>query len=133
MATYKNQINIKIGELQPPLEHQSNDGELFLKALNWTALRNVMSDLTDPEFKLWIYLQQWRGKGNYEFSPANLHILFGWSDNSARKYKDGLERKDYLVMIGKNLYQFIPYPLSLVGRAAIFRETNRENLSKNLV
>ena len=133
MATYANQKRIIIEplgqiEYKGQEKKEGQPEKQFLKALLWDELQNVMTDLTPPEFMLWTYLQKWRGKGYYDFSPADLKILFGWADNSARKYKNGLEMKGYLIKKSNNKYHFIAYPNSVTARAALIREKNREQL-----
>ena len=124
---YANQSQFKIMPLGE-LEHTRDTTDQFLTSLNWQPLLNVMSDLTDPEFKLWFYILKWRG-GNaiYQFSPADLEINFGWSENSARNYKKQLEIKGYLVKQSKNIYEFNPYPTIAEKNAALKREKNRSN------
>jgi len=126
MANYANQTVINIMDLQPPLQHiKSEDSESFLMALNWHALLNVMTDLEPSEYMLWQYLLKWSGQKYYNFSPADLEINFGWSENSARKYRDMLMKKGYLEKVSKNQYVFNPYPSVVEERAAAIREQNR--------
>lgn len=123
---YKNQKRISIEELKSPLRHSKEDkNKQFLLSMNWEELLNVMSDLDAPEYVLWQYLLKWRGQGYYDFSPADLEINFGWSENSARKYKKGLEDKKYLTKNSENRYVFNPYPSEVENRAAKRREENR--------
>lgn len=123
MPDIRNQHFIKIEELGRPLEHLSGE-TYFLKALNWEPLMNVMSDLSHSAFIMWMYLNKWRGKGVYEFSPANIEDNFGISDVTIRKYKQELIEKGYLVQESQNHFSFIPYPENTDGRAALTREKN---------
>ena len=129
MANYKNQKRINIGELKTPLLHikkeKEDEKEQFLLSLNWKELLNVMSDLEPAEYILWQYLLKWRGKTFYDFSPADLEINFGWSENSSRKYRNALEKKGYIIKNSQNQYEFIPYPEVVELRAAAIREKNR--------
>lgn len=134
---YKNQKRIYIPEELGIIEHKSNPNTQFLVALEWEQLLNVMTDLTAPEFMLWEYILKWRGKRPnendaryYDFSPANLYILFGWSENSSRKYLAELEKKKYLIAKSQNSYDFIPYPEEVKGRAAILREQRRNHITE---
>lgn len=139
MANYKNQNRININEDLGKIVHPAQTDSQFLIALEWEPLLNIMTDLTAPEFMLWEYILKWRGprKENnnqryYDFSPADLHILFGWSENSARKYLKELEKKRYIISQGKNSYVFVPYPEEVQGRAAIIREKRRnKNIAEN--
>lgn len=128
MANYRNQKTIQIepfGELQ---HMGAEDKQQFLLALNWDALLNIMTDLDPPTYILWQYLLKWRGKdGGYDFSPADLKINFGWSENSSRKYLKNLEELGYLIEKTKNKYVLIPYPENVKMRAAFKREQNRNN------
>ena len=105
--------------------HIKTDEKQFLLSLNWNELLNVMSDLEPAEYILWQYLLKWRGQTYYDFSPADLEINFGWSENSSRKYKEGLEKKGYITKNSKNQYEFNPYPEIVELRAAAIREKNR--------
>lgn len=131
MASYPNQTIINIGAIESPLLHlkdekkQNGEAKQFLLALNWDELLNVMIDLEPPEFMLWQYLSKWGGQGYYNFSPADLETNFGWSENSIRKYKDGLEKKGYLIKVSRTQYTFNPYPEIVEMRAAANREKNR--------
>jgi len=122
MANYANQkvfLIQELGELQHTIQEQDKN-KSFLVALNWDKLLNVMIDLDPPEFVLWLYILKWRGKDRgYNFSPADLEEHFGWSENSSRKYRQGLEKKKYLVPISKTFYNFIPYPETTQERADI--------------
>ena len=139
MANYKNQKRININEDLGKIVHTAQNDSQFLIALEWEPLLNIMTDLTAPEFILWEYILKWRGprKENnnqryYDFSPADLNILFGWSENSARKYLQELEKKQYIISQGKNSYVFVPYPEEVQGRAAIIREKRRnKNIAEN--
>lgn len=126
---YANQTSIKIKALGE-IEHEYNSPEQYLAALNWNELLNVMSDLEPAEFVLWQYLLKWRGgEAIYNFSPIDLKVQFGWSENSSRKYKKSLENKGYLVKTSSKTFDFIPYPECVESRAALKREKNR-NLCK---
>ena len=130
MANYKNQTTIHIGALEQPLLHikkeKGEETESFLLSLNWEPLLDVMSDLSAEEYMLWCYLLKWRGQGHYDFSPADLEDKLGWSDTSARKYRDGLVKKDYLTKVSNNTYNFNPFPEIVRYRAAKVREDNRK-------
>ena len=123
MANYANQYTIKIEDLGR-LKHETGDDQ-FLVALNWNELLDVMSDLEPPVFVLWEYLLKWRGKKDgYDFSPSDLKVRFGWSENSVRKYRKILEEKGYLKLDGKTYY-FSPYPSGVEDRARQIREYNK--------
>lgn len=124
MSDIRNQHFIEITELGQPLEHLQGSEIQFLKALNWEPLMNIMSDLSHSAFIIWIYLNKWRGKGVYEFSPANIEDNFGISDVTIRKYKKELIDKGYLKPISTNRFIFIPYPENVQYRAAYEREQN---------
>lgn len=124
MPDFRNQHFIKIEELGQPLEHTKDADAQFLKALNWGPLMNVMSDLSHSAFIMWMYLNKWRGRGVYDFSPADIEDNFGISDVTIRKYKQELLEKGYLVQTSQNHFRFVPYPENTDGRAALKREEN---------
>lgn len=134
MANYKNQKRIYINENLDTIAHTTKKDSQFLIALEWEPLLNIMSDLSAPEFMLWEYILKWRGPRKedsnqryYDFSPADLNVLFGWSENSSRKYLQELEKKKYIISQGKNSYMFIPYPEETASRAAIKRAERKMN------
>lgn len=130
MARYENQYRIYIQDLGA-LEHTKDRNEQFLAPLNWEQLNDVMTDLTDPEFKLWMYILKWRGARKdgsaayYDFSPSDLSINFKWDDKSARKYRDNLVEKKYLIMNSDQTFLFYPYPAEVPLRASKIREEQR--------
>lgn len=92
-----------------------------------------MADLDSPTFVLWQYILKWRGKKEgYSFSPADLEIRFGWTENSSRKYFKTLVEKHYLTQMNNTYYSFTPYPEEVSYRAAKFREDNRIKREKRL-
>jgi len=118
MANYKNQLRINITDdnfkkIIHPKETQSS----FLQPLEWDKIISVMNVLSGNEFKIYMYLLKWKGQEYYDFSPTDLEIQLGLSENTIRKIRDNFIQLGFLVPISKNVYSFDPFPVQLTNLA----------------
>ena len=106
---YRNQTVIENITLNN-IRHNEGVQEQWLQPLSWEKLCIPLGLLTGNEYKLYMYILKWAGKGTYEFSPANLQIELGFKEDTARKSKKKLEEYGFLTLMRQNHYSFDPLP-----------------------
>ena len=76
--------------------------------------------LSHTAFKVWLYFIKWDGKGEVEFSPAEIYESFGVSETSARRAFTELEQYGYINKVEdkKNVYTFTPIATKMVSETA---------------
>jgi len=67
-----------------------------------------MSVLTGNEFKVFLYLFKWAGKNEYFFSPTDLSINLGMSEDTARDSLKKLINLEYVKQISTYSFTFSP-------------------------
>ena len=114
MANYANQKTIKLGHLSD-IKHKEKTSEQFLQPVNWAPLKEAMRLLSGNGFKLYMYLLSWEGKDKYEFSPAGIAKETKMSDEGARKARNELVQKGFLMPIDSNYLEFFPISRTTVS------------------
>lgn len=109
MANYKNQ-NIITDISVDKIKHNEGVRESWMQPFRWDAMKVPFFLLTGNEFKLYIYLFSWAGKGEYEFSPAALQPILNISEDTARKIFKAFIDYGYLIQTGTHKYSFDPMP-----------------------
>ena len=114
MANYANQKTIKLGHLSD-IKHKEGKQEQFLQPVNWAPLKEAMRLLSGNGFKLYMYLLSWEGKGVYDFSPAGIAKETKMSDEGARKARNELVEKGFLIPMDNGHLEFFPISRTTVS------------------
>ena len=109
MANYKNQNTITDISVNK-IKHNTGVEEPWMQPFKWDAMKVPFFLLTGNEYKFYMYLFSWAGKGTYDFSPAALQQLLDISEDTARKIFKTFIDYGYLIQIGTHRYSFDPAP-----------------------
>lgn len=116
MANYANQKRITLSNLTDIKHREGVKGEHWLQPTKWEPIKEAMRILNGNAFKLWMYLLSWEGQGYYDFSPSDIAKTLSMSDEGARKARNELIEKGYLIEMENNKMVF--YPISRTNVAA---------------
>jgi len=111
---YPNQKVITLGHLTD-ITYRKTDEGAWLQPLKWDPIKEAMRVLNGNAFKLWMYLLSWEGKGEYEFSPANIAKELKMSDEGARNARKELIDKGYVIEVSENKLEFFPISRTTVA------------------
>jgi len=109
MANYKNQNTITDISVDK-IKHNEGVKESWMQPFKWDAMKVPLFLLTGNEYKLYMYLFSWAGKGVYDFSPVALRPILDVSEDTARKIFKSFIDYGYLIQIGTHRYSFDPAP-----------------------
>ncbi len=110
MPNYKNQKIIKVN-IDKIIHKEGDKTHTFLRPINWDPLMMAMGILSGNEFKIYLYLYKWSGgEQKYDFSPADIYIKLGISEDTARKAFKTLTNLKFLIQESNLRYQFDPMP-----------------------
>lgn len=109
MANYKNQnliTNISVDKIK----HATGVEEAFMQPFSWDKMSKILFLLNGNEYKLYMYLLKWAGKGEYEFSPADISNKLDFKEDTARKIFKTFIQYKILIPITNHHYNFDPFP-----------------------
>lgn len=109
MANYKNQnliTNISVDKIK----HTTGIDEAFMQPFSWDKMSKILFLLNGNEYKLYMYLLKWAGKGEYEFSPADIANKLDFKEDTARKIFKTFIQYKILIPITNHHYNFDPFP-----------------------
>ena len=111
MANYKNQNTI-VGISVEKIRHNEGVHESWMQPFSWEKMAPIMFLLNGNEYKFYMYLLKWAGKGSYEFSPVNLSKCLNFGEDTARKIFKRFLELGFLVQDSarKHNYIFDAYP-----------------------
>ena len=126
MANYANQQRIIINFVEPLLhtkdqKDENGDTIQFCQPFNWEPMLNIMLVLNGNEYKVYMYLLKWAGKGIYDFSPADLETRLNISESTSQKIKKRFIELGFFERISQNKFNFIPVPKNLKIQAQILQ------------
>ena len=109
MANYKNQKLITDISVEK-IKHYADVKEAWMQPFSWEKMTIPLFLLSGNEFKVYMYLFSWAGKGEYEFSPADILNKLNIKEDTARKTFNNFIKYGYLVEVKPLRYRFDPAP-----------------------
>lgn len=113
MANYKNQ-NLITDISVEKIQHNESVQESWMRPFQWDKMKQMMYLLSGNEYKFYMYLFSWAGKGEYEFSPADLVKRLDFGEDTARKIFKHFIELGFLVQQNAHRYSFDAYPAKAV-------------------
>jgi len=113
MANYKNQ-NLITDISVEKIQHNESVQESWMRPFQWDKMKQMMYLLSGNEYKFYMYLFSWAGKGEYEFSPADLVKRLDFGEDTARKIFKHFIELGFLIQQGTHRYSFDAYPAKAV-------------------
>ena len=111
---YANQKRIILGNLKN-IAHKDKEKVPYLQPVNWGPIKEAMRLLSGNGLKLYMYLLSWEGQGYYDFSPAGIAKELNISDEGARRARDELIDKGFLIVRSENTLEFFPISQTTVS------------------
>ena len=109
MANYKNQNTITEISVEK-IKHFAGTDEAFMQPFSWDKMSKILFLLTGNEYKLYMYLLKWAGKGEYQFSPSDISDKLNFKEDTSRKIFKTFVQYKILTQISNGHYIFDPYP-----------------------
>lgn len=109
MANYKNQNTITEISVEK-IKHFAGVDEAFMQPFSWDKMSKILFLLTGNEYKLYMYLLKWAGKGEYQFSPSDISDKLNFKEDTSRKIFKTFVQYKILTQISNGHYIFDPYP-----------------------
>lgn len=114
MANYKNQ-NVITDISVERIKHEAGETEAWMQPFSWPKVFKPLYLLSGNEFKFYMYIFSWAGKGEFEFSPAALERALNFKEDTARKVFKKFIEYGILKPTATHRYTFDPYPDTLVA------------------
>ena len=110
MANYANQrfIDLDQEQMEQLVHHKDEPTDGYYPPLEYKYVNKAAELLNGNAFKIWMYMLQWRGKGQVDFSPADVDKRMKIKKSSVNDSWKELEQQGFLHYMGGNKYKFTP-------------------------